>query len=96
MLRCWVGLVLALGGADEVVVDLAGAEDQAGDLVVGDPRLGQHLVELRLGQVLDPVLLEPPQQRIVVNRIENLGDLFCPRRVAMPDPLQARRPTCLT
>src|SRR3954466_12714807 len=46
-------LTLARGVALEVVVDLAGAEDEALDLLLVDPRLGQHGEEARLAQVLD-------------------------------------------
>src|SRR4051795_1845263 len=47
-------VVLAGRVALEVVEDLAGAEHQAVDLLLVDPRLGQHGEEARVREVLDP------------------------------------------
>src|SRR3954451_12150666 len=69
---------LAVRVADEVVVDLAGAEDEARDLLDGHPRLAEHGEEPRLGEVLDPVRrLGQAQQRLRGHDHERalLGDL---------------------
>jgi hypothetical protein len=58
-------VALAGGVALEVVEDLARAEDQAGDLLLVDPRLGEHGVEPRVREVLDPRgRLRQAQQRL--------------------------------
>ena len=58
-------VALARRAADEVVVDLAGAEHEALDLLDRHARLAEHREELRLGQVLDPVRrLRQAQQRL--------------------------------
>ena len=57
--------VLAHRMADEVVVDLAGAEHETLDLLVIDARLAEHGEELRVGEVLDAVRGRvQPQQRL--------------------------------
>src|SRR3954452_10064249 len=71
-------VALAVRVADDVVVDLAGAEDQARDLLHRHARLAEHGEEAGLGEVLDPVRrLRQAQQRLRRHDHERalLGDL---------------------
>ena len=60
-----VGRRRAVRVRDDVVVDLAGAEDQARDLRGRDAGLGEHRLEAPVGQVLEPAgRLGQAQQRL--------------------------------